>query len=330
MEAIKVRTSNLKLDYYGKTTFFIDTNTVKSFSYSDKSSGESDSISIDIYDRAYDWLNKHFPEKGHRIKASINCFDGKSEKQLVCGKFTLDDISISGEPLSISLKAVSSPVSTGFSVTERSKVWKNLTIKSIASDIARRAGIKLYYDADDIRIASVEQNSKTDSAFLSELCKTYGICMKVYSDKLVLYDLQKAISKTPVKTINKSEIEPNWSFNTSLDGNYTGGELAYCSTNGNDIKYSIGKGSRILKITDKKPANYSEAERMMKSAILFANLETTTLSFSTLGRLDIVASQTIKIQGVGNEIDGKYFITSVQHSISKGFKTSFETAKVDY
>lgn len=329
MNAIRVRKSNLKLDYYGESSFPIDTNHVTSFSYSDKASGESDSISIDIYDSVYDWLNKHFPQKGHKINASICSFDGNAKKQLACGKFTLDDISISGEPLGISLKAVSSPVSTGFSVTERSKVWKNLTIKSIASDIAKRAGIKLYYDADDIRIVSVEQNSRTDSAFLSELCKTYGICMKVYSDKLVLYSLQKAINKTPVKTINKIEIEPNWNFNTSLDGNYTGGKLTYSDTKGNDIKYSIGKGSRILKITDKKPANYSEAERMMKAAILFANLETTTLSFSTSGRIDIVASQTIEIQGFGNEIDGKYFITSVQHSIVKGFNTSFEAAKVD-
>ncbi len=328
MNAIKVRNSNLKLDYFGNTAFSIGTNTVQSFSYSDKFNGESDSININIYDRDYNWLCKHFPQKGHKIKASISCFDGKSEKQLNCGQFTLDDISISGEPLNISLKAVSSPVSTGFSVTERSKVWKNLSIKSIAADIAKRAGIKLYYDADDIRIASVEQSSKTDSTFLSELCKTYGICMKVYSDKLVLYNLQKAINKTPTKTIHKSEIEPSWSFNTSLDGNYTGGVLTYSDTNGNDIKYSIGSGSRILKITDKKPANYSEAEKMMKASILFANLETTILSFSTPGRLDIVASQTIKIEGFGNEIDGKYFITSISDSISKGFKTSFEAAKV--
>lgn len=328
MTAIKVRQSNLKLDYYGNTEFPIDTNTVQSFSYSDKFNGESDSISIDIYDREYNWIYKHFPKKRDKIKALIVYSDDKSERHLNCGQFHLDDISISGEPLNIGLKAVSSPVSTGFSVTERSKVWKSLTIKSIASDIAKRSGLKLYYDGDDISIVSIEQSSKTDSAFLSDLCKTYGICMKVYSDKLVLYSLQKAINKVPVKTIKKSEIEPNWNFNTSLDGYYTGGELTYSNTKGNDIKYSIGSGSRILKITDKKPANYAEAEKMMKASILFANLETTTLSFSTLGRLDIVASQTIEIEGFCNEIDGKYFVTAVSQAISKGFKTKFEAAKV--
>lgn len=327
MDVIKARASGTTIEYIGNSNFPIDINTVKSFSYTDKSSGESDSISIEIYDRSRNWLNNHFPEKGQKIKASINRFDGIAEKTLNCGQFTLDDISISGEPLSVNLKAVSSPASTGFSVTERSKVWKNVTIKSIASDIAKRAGIRLYYDADDIPISSVEQSSKTDSSFLSELCKDYGICMKVYSDRLVLYSLQKAINTSPVKTIDKTEME-SWDFNTTLAGNYTGGQLTYSNSAGNDINYSIGNGSRILKITNKKPANYAEAERMMKAAILFANLETTTLSFSTQGRLDIVASQNIKVTGIGKEINGIYHILSISQQISGGFTTSFEAAKV--
>ena len=230
--------------------------------------------------------------------------------------------------MNINLKAISSPVSTGFSVTERSKVWKNITVKGIATDVANRAGLQLYYDADDIYIKSVEQSKKADSSFLLELCKSYGICMKVYSDRLVLYSLQKAINRTSVKTIKKSETEPQWNFNTSLSGNYTGGKLTYSNSNGKDIEYSFGSGSRILRITDKKPANYAEAERMIKAAILFANLETTILTFTTQGRLDIVASQNIDITDFGNEINGKYHVLSVSHSISGGFKTNFEAAKV--
>lgn len=327
MNAKTARYTKLSVVYEGASQFSIVNDRIKSFSYSDKSNGESDSISVDIYDRERDWLNKHFPKKGHKLKSSLICFDGSSEKLFDCGRFTIDDISISGEPLSVSLKAVSSPALTGFSATERSKVWKNITIQNIANDIAKRAGIKLFYDADTIRISSVEQSNKTDSAFLSELCKDYGICMKVYSDRIILYSLQKAIDREYVNTIDKSEME-SWSFNTSLDGYYTGGELTYSNTDGNDIKYSVGSGSRILKITDKKPANYAEAERMIKAAVLFANLETTTLSFSCQGRVDIVASQNIRIKGIGNEIDGVYYILSVSHSISGGFKTSFEAAKV--
>lgn len=330
MDVKKARKSSLNIDYIGSSSFPIAINTVTSFSYSDKSSGESDSISIEIYDRDRKWLNDHFPQKEHKIKASIKCFDGKAENMLNCGQFNLDDIDISGEPLSINLKAVSSPVSTGFSVTERSKVWKNITVKGIATDVANRAGLQLHYDADDIYIKSVEQSNKPDSSFLSELCKTNGICMKVYSDRLVLYSLQKAIDRKSVKTIKKAETEPEpkWNFNTSLAGNYTGGKLTYSSSNGNDIEYSFGSGSRILRITDKKPADYAEAERMIKAAILFANLETTILTFTTQGRLDIVASQNVDITGFGNEINGKYHVLSVLHSISGGFTTSFEAAKV--
>ncbi len=185
-----------------------------------------------------------------------------------------------------------------------------------------------YSDKSSGESDSMEQSNQTDSAFLSEICQTYGICMKVYSDKVILYGLQKALNKTPVLTVKKDEME-SWSFDTSLDGNYTGGQLTYSNTDGKDIKYSVGGGNRILKITDKKPADYAEAERMIKAAVLLKNLETTTLSFSCPGRLDIVASQNIQIKGIGAGIDGKYHVLSVYHKISGGFKSDFELAKVE-
>ncbi len=329
MNNIRVSYTSLNLEYYGIAgKFTVESKNLTRFSYEDKSSGESDSVSIDIYDREQVWLNDHFPRKKDIIKASITHFNGMSEKTLNCGQFTLDDINISGEPLIVNLNAVSSPVTTGFSVTKHSKVWKNITMKNIALDIASRAGISFYYDADEIYISAVEQSDQTDSSFLSQLCKDFGLCMKVYSNKLVLYGLEKTLNQEPVKTIKRTEVEPSWYFETSLDGKYTGGQLTYSNIEGTDIKYSTGDGDRILKITDKKPQNLYEAELMTKAALLFANLETTKLSFQTSGRLDIVASQNIKIIGFGGEIDGIYHITNIKHSISNGFKTSFEGAKV--
>ena len=332
------RQSNVICSYSrnGKKLFELSGKDLTSFSYTDKASGESDSLSIECADRNRQWLSSKMPYKGDKIQAFLLLTSGTSTKNFKCGDFTLDTFSISGEPLKISLSGLSSPAATSFSVTARSKVWENVTIKQIASDIAKRAGISLFYDADSILITTVEQSNQTDGAFLLSLCNDFGICMKAYSEKIVLYSMQKAITEKAVKTVGFRktsagilQILPGWSFDSSLDGLYTGVQLSYEDTNGKTINYKTGKSTRLLKITEKKPANLAEAERMAKAALLNANIKENVLSFSLMGNTDIVAGQNINITGIGELIDGKYFIASAEHKISGGYTTSYEAYRID-
>ena len=65
-----------------------------------------------------------------------------------------------------------------------------MTIKEIGTEIAGRAGIALAWDVegDPFTIKSVEQSEQTDCEFYMNLCNTYGLAMKVYAQKIVVYD----------------------------------------------------------------------------------------------------------------------------------------------
>ena len=63
-------------------------------------------------------------------------------------------------------------------------------MKKIAEAIAGRYKLELKFEGDDHDIDAKEQDA-TDSAFLQDLCKDYGLVIKVYASKLWVYDREK-------------------------------------------------------------------------------------------------------------------------------------------
>ena len=106
-------------------------------------------------------------------------------RTLDCGDFLVDRVSYSGWPWTGTVKAVSVPANTGFRQTKRTKVWEKATVQKIGQEIASNAGIELFWDVegDDPQITTLEQSETTDCEFYMNLCKTYGLSMKVYSKK---------------------------------------------------------------------------------------------------------------------------------------------------
>lgn len=135
------------------------------FTYTDVGSGESDSISFRLCDVKGDWMGPWFPEKGSDISVVINWLDEET-KTFDCGEFIMDDISFSGWPLNVDLRAVSVPIDDDFKSLPRSNTWEETSVQEIASEIAGRAGVSLVYEADDVVIDEMEQSQQTDSEFL--------------------------------------------------------------------------------------------------------------------------------------------------------------------
>ena len=163
-----------------------------SFTYTDVASGKSDSVSLTLYDLDKKWLGECMPKKGASIGAKLkltNWNKEESEDTFNCGTFVLDDISFSGRPINCVLSGVSVPAMSDFKSLPRTKTWEKTTVKDIASEIAKRAGVSLHYDANTVQIAEIEQSKQTDSAFLYSLCEKYGLAMKVYNHKIVIFDI---------------------------------------------------------------------------------------------------------------------------------------------
>lgn len=314
--------------YNGKNISTTVDKYLESFQYTDPASGESDSISLTFGNWNGNWLAGWFPDKGATLSARIRTYSWWSKSamvQLICGTFSLDDISFSGAPDVMTIGAVSTPAVDAFKTTERTKIWESITIQQIASDIAMRYGLSVLYDAPVIKITVLEQSGATDSAFIASVCKDYGLSLKVYGNKLVVFDREKYKKKSAVKTIDKGDML-SYTFNTTLTGTYTGGELVYTDAKGNQIIYKTGKGPRILK-SNVQASNAAEAKLKLDAAIAEANHNETTLSFSTMGQPTLAAGQTINITGLGRA-NGKYYIDKLSHSVGDSYTTAFECSKV--
>lgn len=320
------------LSFNGKNVSTKLADYLESVSCEDVASGSSDSIDITLQNIDMKWMNQWYPTKGDKISGSITFQDWNKDGEhlkLDCGTFILDEVKFSGGPLKVSLGGVAIPANESFKVRERTKTWKNVTIKNIANEIAKRYGLSLSYSGPTITIASIEQSDKTDSAFLYDLCKKYGLSMKVFNNKIVIYDQTQQEKKAAVATITReSFIDDEWDYTDSIEGTYTGARISYKSGEDNEeisvflgLKAENAAGSRVLNITE-VAEDYDTAYYMAAAQVNQSNEDATTISGKIWANPKICAGICVTISGMG-KADGKYFVdkSTVEVSDSRTTQT---------
>lgn len=178
-------------------------------------------------------------------------------------------------------------------------------------------------------IKSVEQSEQTDCEFYMNLCNTYGLAMKVYAQKIVVYDREAYKKKGAAAVLSPSNMK-SWSWQQDQAGTYTGGEFTYTSpATEKEIKVTVGKGSRILKQSGKADSK-ADAERKIKAAVAKANHGKTKLSATIVGNASLVASQCVQVVGLG-KLSGKYYIDTITHNVSGsgGYTMDLEMSLVE-
>lgn len=301
-----------------------------SFTYTDVASGQSDSVSITMHDVGKQWIGKSRPKRGDGLGATLVLTNWNSEtegeKKFDCGSFTIDDVSFSGRPLSCVLGGVSVPAMDDFKSLPKTKVWEKTTVKDIAAEIAGGAGVSLHYDADTIQIAEIEQSRKTDSAFLYDLCEKYGLAMKVYNHKIVIFDFVKYEAKEAVATLKEKDLL-SWSYDNTIDGTYTGVYLDYTNPdNDKTISVTLGSEGRMYSMNT-QAANRHDAELQAAAKVNEANRQIETMNITIRANTKLVAGLCIKISGL-ESLDGKYFIDKVKHSVGKAYTMQLTLHKV--
>ena len=289
---------------------------LESVSYEDVASGSSDTLSISLHNIDKQWMKGWYPKKGDAVEGSIKFLDwdktGKNKK-IFCGHFTLDDVSFSGNPMTASFDCVSAPASEAFKTRERNKTWENVTIREIAAEIAGRYSLSLSYQASEIKLKKIEQ-SDNDSSFLYSLCKDYGLSMKVYKKKIVIYDQTQMEQKAPVCTLGMDDfVDNNWDAHDSLYGVYSGARISYKDPDDDKetsiyvgLKSEKAKGSRTLKI-NQTADSVADARRKAAAQVNLSNEGATTISGTIWPDIKICAGVTVKVTDFG-KLNGKYFV----------------------
>lgn len=311
------RKASADFDFNGKSMKTVLESYLKGVTYTDVASGNSDQLDITLQNIDMDWLGKKYPHKGDSVNGTITFLNWEGEgrnKSLNCGSFVLDNIKFSGGPIESSFGCLAVPANGSFNTRERTKTWKDVTVKGIAREIARKYGLLLLYSGEEIRIRSIEQSQRTDSAFLTEICEKYGLSIKVYNKSIVIYDQTAMEKKKSVVTLNRSSfVDDNWAFEDSLEGTYTGARISYKSGDGSDeisvyigLKAEDADGARVLKINETADS-ISDAYYKAAAKVNKANESTTTLSGEIWANPKICSGATVSIKGMG-KVNGKYFV----------------------
>lgn len=331
------RKSVPSLSFNGKNVSTTLKDYLESVTYTDVASGSSDSIDISLHNIGMKWLGAWYPKKGDKIKGSLTFkdwnADGKDLK-LNCGTFVLDSIKFSGGPLAAQFGALAIPASESFKTTERTKTWKKVTVKKIATDIAKRYKLKLSYSGPSITISAIEQSEKSDSAFLYEICGKYGLSMKVYNSKIVIYDQTAQEKKKAVAKLTRASfVDDSWDYEDALEGTYTGARISYKSgKNNKEISVYLGlkkekaSGSRVLKINETADDS-TDAYYKAAASVNLSNEKATTISGQIWPNPKICAGVCVTISGMG-KMNGKYFVEkSTLEASDSGTKQNVEMHK---
>lgn len=311
------RRRTMKIVYNGVDAQSEISKYLEKFSYED-SVDKSDTISLTVADRDLKWREAWIPEKGDTILPSIiyENWNYEGEKiTVICGSFVVDDFEFSAPPFRGSINGVSTPANTDFKEAENSKTWEAATVQLIAGEIAGKYGMLLVYEAGDIQVAKTEQNKQTDSKFLKGICDKYGLGIKVFSNRLVLWDYRQYFAKPVVATITENMVSQH-SYKSTLRGTYTGAKISYTNPKTKKtIEVMVGQEGRIYK-SNQKADNEADARLIGENAILMANRKETTMQLTMKTRIAISATQTVRLSGFG-KADGKYFVEGISYNITK-------------
>jgi phage protein D len=324
---------------------------LKGWSYTDNLSGQADEIQITLEDRDSLWTGDWLPEEGAKLRPTIqaeNWSDDPADPVKIAtdlGEFEVDELESSGPPSTVTVKALSVPVSSSLRGEAKSRAWEKTKLSVIARDVAAGAGLKLFYDTDDDPdYDRMDQAGETDAAFLTRICQDAGLCFKVSDSQLVLFDERKYESQDPIATIERIRDGEVWRFFITLpDGRqqsarvksykglrslhdiYRACKVEYFDSDKNvTYRYTFTppsppNTSRVL-IVNERVTSVAQAEQLAKKRLREKNREAMKFNFTTMGDLRYFSGLTLNLKGFGG-FDGKYIITQVVHGQQSGYET---------
>lgn len=335
------RRGRLEVIYEGKDITKDIKDSIIDCNYRD-SINEFDTIDLTLEDRKNLWIGDWFPKKGDKleIKYVLNDWDSKGIKEHLLGIFFIDNIDYSGPPSTVNLRGISVDIVSNIMDGKEYKAWEQVTIKKIAEDIAKKCDIELICDFKFNRVYNrVEQKLESDYTLLKRLCREAGITVKLYSNKLILFEEAEYEKNDPVINLTKSDCL-DYRFSIDDTDTYSGCRISYYDyVLDKKIEHTFNtkqrpgykkNTQRILFINEdvapKGETKEEKKEYLLKIAqkeLREKNKLGTTGSFNLKGlEKQLSAGDIIKISSFGR-FDGNYIITEIstnfaeyQHSIA--------------
>lgn len=311
-------------------------NDCEEVSYTDKSAGSADEISITLNDQDNRWIGAWYPDKGSSIQVKL----GYESDLLDCGYFESDEVTFSGPPTYCKIHGIAAALKKKLR-TKNSAGFEKKTLKQIAESVAKKHGLTVQGITTDAIIDRITQNRETDLAFLTRVSSEYGYVFSIRGTKMIftsafdLEDRKESLTITPsdVSSYDFTDkgIDPVASATVKYHNPKTVKVVeAKVEAKSNVDKYTYndiaGVDEKQIRV---RATNEAQGKAKAKAALHKANSPQMECSVTMPGNTKVVAGNCVRIQGWG-KMDGKWYIDESTHTVNKGsgYTTSFRGKKI--
>lgn len=318
---------------------------VRSVTYTDYLSGQSDELEVELEDADGRWVRHWYPGKGDTLSLKIGY---EAAPLLPCGAFEIDEIEFAQPPATVSIRGLA----TGVKKSVRTRVgraYENTTLAAIAQRIAKRNKLTLTGKIRDIRIDRVTQYQERDVEFLTRLAREYGYAFKIVGSKLVFTELASLRDGDAVLTLTATDLI-SIRLRDKIKDVYQEAKVKYHDPKTKKLVVYGVKGDQVTEVgqttaSTKKQSSQATsgdtlklstrsgskaaAQAKAQAALDDANLQQTAGSLTVPGNPKLVAGTTFELADCG-KLSGKYLVESARHRLDRGggYVTELEVKRV--
>lgn len=317
---------------------------VRSVTYTDYLSGQSDEMEVELEDADGRWARHWYPGKGDTLSLKIGY---EAAPLLPCGSFEIDEIEFAQPPSTVTIRALS----TGVKKSVRTRVglaYENTTLAAIAQRIAKRNKLTLVGKIRDISIDRVTQYQERDVEFLTRLAREFGYAFKIVGSKLVFTELADLRDGDAVATIRATDLisirlrdkikdvyqeaknkyhDPQTKKLVAYE--VKDNEVATVGQSTASAKKQSGQSASADTLKLSSRGSRSAIQAKTQAALETANLGQTAGDITVPGNPKLVAGTTFYLADCG-KLSGKYLVDSARHRIDRsgGYTTAMEIKRV--
>lgn len=317
---------------------------VRSVTYTDYLSGQSDELEVELEDADGRWVRHWYPGKGDTLSLKIGY---EAAPLLPCGAFEIDEIEFAQPPATVSIRGLATGIKKSVR-TRESRPFENTTLAAIAQRIAKRNKLTLTGKIRDIRIDRVTQYQERDVEFLTRLAREYGYAFKIVGRKLVFTELADLRDGGTVATLKATDLI-SIRMRDKIKDVYQEAKGKYHDPKTKKLVVYGMKGDQVTEVgqttaSTKKQSGQSTSSDTLKissrgskaavqaktqAALEAANLQQTAGDLTVPGNPKLVAGTTFELADCG-KLSGKYLVESARHRLDRGggYVTELEVKRV--
>ncbi|ODC01214.1 hypothetical protein A3197_01640 [Candidatus Thiodiazotropha endoloripes] len=287
---------------------------------SDEAGFKSDTVSILLDNRDQ---RVAMPSKGAELKVSLGY---RGEGVLFTGRYTVDEVSVSGTPLRMTIAGKAANMRAGLK-ERKTRSFSDTTLGDLVATVAADNSMtpKVSDDLASIAVAQVDQTNESDIHLLTRLAADYGAVSKPANGFLLFVKRGQAKSVSgqliPAVTIKENQVS-SYRFTFADRGKYQSVVAHWHNTaSGEREPVSAGAGSPAYTLRGSYP---DQASAQAAAAAKLASLQRGegVGSITLSGNPRLAAEGVVSLSGFMSGVDGDWVASRVEHSLTDTLTTT--------